>query len=171
VKNTSPAAALGFQNNQKFDVDGDHELAGGVGTRFTLVDCETVKWGGMAQITWHQPEGGSAWTNSAGGFRTTGDWELDYWELIVAFGPTFVYDNVQFYCGPFLHMVRGDMDFSGTTTDGSRAKTSQDLEEEAMLGGYAGMQMDLKENMLIYVDGQFTGKAWGIGVGTIFRMK
>jgi hypothetical protein len=171
VKTASPAPAQGFTDNQEFDVDADHELAGGFGTRFTLVDCETVKWGGMAQITWQQPEGGSAWTDSGGGYRTSGNWELDYWELIVAFGPTVVYDNVQFYGGPFIHMVRGDMDFSGTTTDGSRAKTSQDLEEEAMLGGYAGMQMDLKENMLIYVDGQFTGKAWGIGMGTIFRMK
>jgi hypothetical protein len=38
-----------------------------------------------------------------------------------------------------------------------------------MIGGYAGMQMDLYENMLFYVDGQFTGKAWGVGLGTILR--
>ena len=161
----------GFTDGQKFDVNGDHEVALGFGTRFTLKDCETVKWGGMAQMTWQSPKGGSAWTSKADpAYRTTGTWELDYWELIVAVGPTFVYDNVQFYGGPFLHMVRGDMDFSGTTTDGT-AKTSQDLEEEAMIGGFAGMQMDLSENTVFYVDGQFTGQAWGIGMGTILRVK
>jgi hypothetical protein len=171
VKTSSVPPAQAFANGQKFDVNGDHELAGGFGTRFTVADCETFKWGGMAQITWRQPEGGSAWTNSGGSYRTSGTWEMDYWELIVAFGPTFVYDNVQFYGGPFLHMVRGDMDFEGTTTDGSRAATSQDLEEENMVGGYAGMQVDLCENTLFYVDGQYTGKAWGIGLGTIMRVK
>ncbi|NQV33402.1 MAG: hypothetical protein HQ515_11985 [Phycisphaeraceae bacterium] len=168
VKAASVTATQGFNNGDKFDVNGDHEVSGGVGTRFTLADYDTIKWGGMAQITWHQPKGNSAWT--VGGFRTTGTWELEYLELIVALGPTFVYENVEFYGGPFLHMVRGDMNFAGTTNDGT-ARTSQDLKEEAMVGGYAGMQMDLCENTVFYVDGQFTGKAWGVGVGTILRME
>lgn len=168
AKTASPVPAQGFTNGQKFNVNGDHEVALGVGTRFTVKDYETVKWGGVVQMTWQKPEGGSSWND--GNYRTTGTWEMDYMEFIVAFGPTFVYDNVEFYGGPFLHLVRGDMDFEGTTTDGSRATTSQDLEEENMIGGYLGMQMDLYENMTFYVDGQYTGKAWGVGVGTILRM-
>jgi len=169
---SSGTPTQGITDGEKFDINGDHELAWGFGTRFTLTDNETVKWGGMARMTWQKPKGNSTWTAKADpGYQTTGTWELDYWEFIVAVGPTFVYDNVEFYCGPFLHMVRGDMDFAGTTTDGSRASTSQDLEEENMVGGYAGMQVDLCENTLFYVDGQYTGKAWGIGLGTIMRVK
>ena len=172
VKTASPGPTQAFGDGEKFDINGNHEVSGGLGTRFTLGGCDTVKWGGMAQITWQQPKGGSAWTaKDDATFRTNGTWELEYWELIVAIGPTFVYDNVQFYTGPFLHLVRGDLNFSGTSSDGGTSRTSQDLEEEAMVGGYAGMQMDLYENMVFYVDGQFTGKAWGIGLGTILRME
>ena len=161
-----------FTDGETFDVNGDHKPAWGFGTRFTMRDTGTVKWGGMAQMTWQKPKGNSTWTAKADpGYRINGNWELDCWELIVAVGPTFVYDNVQFYAGPMLHMVRGDLNFEGTTTDGSRATTSQDIEEETMVGGYAGMQMDLYENILFYVDGQFTGNAWGVGLGGILRTK
>jgi hypothetical protein len=166
---TSLTPSQAFSDGQKFDINGSHDLAWGFGTRFTLKDSDTIKWGGTARMTWQKPKGNSDWT--ANNYRVDGNWELDYWELIVAFGPTFVYDNVEFYTGPFLHMVRGDLNFEGTTTDGSRATTSQDLEEEAMVGGYAGMQMDLYENVVFYVDGQFTGNAWGVGMGGILRTK
>lgn len=166
----SPAGTQAFQEGESFDINGDHELAWGFGTRFTLKDEETLKWGGMAQMTWQKPKGSTAWTaKNDPSYLTDGTWELDYWELIVAFGPTFVYDNVEFYGGPFLHLVRGDLSLDATTSDPGRAGTNLDLEEEALVGAYAGMQMDLYENMLFYVDGQFTGKAWGVGLGTILR--
>ncbi|MCF7975819.1 MAG: hypothetical protein K9N55_18525 [Phycisphaerae bacterium] len=172
VKSASSAAGQAFGDGEQFDLNGSHSLAWGFGTRFTLKDCDTVKWGGMAQMTWQKPKGNSAWTaKNDPGYRVDGTWEMDYWELIVAVGPTFVYDNVQFYGGPFLHMVRGDLDFAGSTTDTSRASTSQNLKEEALVGAYAGMQFDLCRRQLFYVDGQFTGNAWGIGLGAILRME
>ncbi len=129
----------------------------------------------MVQITKQSPEGNSRWLTQdlgAGGYTIDGNWKLDTWELIVALGPTIVYDNVQFYGGPFLHLVTGDLDFNGTYASGGDtgvAATNQDLEEEATAGAYAGMQMDLYENMVFYMDGQFTGKAWGVGFGAILR--
>jgi hypothetical protein len=166
-----------FSDGEQFGINGDHKLAWGFGTRFTLGDYDTVKWGGVVQITKQSPEGNSTWHTkdmTLGGYTIDGNWELDYWELIVALGPTIVYDNVQFYGGPFLHLVRGDMDFNGNYSAGGNtgvASTSQDLEEENMVGGYAGMQMDVYENMVFYVDGQYTGKAWGIGLGAMLRTK
>ena len=180
VDSTATQATHAFEHGETFGINADHGFAWGVGTRFTLRDYETVKWGGMVQMTWQGPKGNSRWSTkdtAGGGYTIDGTWEMDYWELIVALGPTFVYDNVQFYGGPFLHVVRGDLDLNGTYTDISTgtdtgvASTSQDLEEEAMVGAYAGMQMDLYENMVFYVDGQLTGKAWGVGLGTILRTK
>lgn len=166
----------GLSEGEPFDIHGNQALAWGVGTRFTLKDLETVKWGGVAQITFHNPKGNSTWTSlSDSSYHMDGTWDMQYWELIVALGPTIVYDNVQFYGGPFLHMVRGDMDFNGVfadnTTDNGPAYTSMDMEEEALVGAYAGMQMDLYENLMFYVDGQYTGKAWGVGIGAMMRTK
>ncbi|MCP4454728.1 MAG: hypothetical protein GY809_24985 [Planctomycetes bacterium] len=164
----------GFSNGEGFDINGDHELAWGIGTRFTLRDDETVRWGGVVQMTWQSPKGNSTWAaQSGGGYTIDGTWKLDTWELIVALGPTIVYDNVQFYGGPFLHLVRGNLDFNGTYSGGDTgvASTSQKVEEESQVGVYGGMQMDLYENVLLYVDGQFTGKALGIGLGAMVRTK
>ncbi len=177
VKNSDPFVQThAFAQNEKFDINGDHEMAFGFGTRFTLKDYDTVKWGGMARITWQKPKGSSTWETiqPLDDHSISGDWELDYWELILAVGPTFVYDNVQFYGGPFLHMVRGDLNFSGTYSypgDTGSASTTQDLEEEALIGGYLGMQVDLCKTTLFYVDGQFTGKAWGVGAGAILHTR
>ncbi len=166
-----------LSDNEKFDINGKHEMAFGFGTRFTLKDYDTVKWGGMARMTWQKPSGNSSWETvkpTPDDHRISGEWELDYWELILAVGPTFVYDNVQFYCGPFLQMTRGDLNFNGTYSypgDNGTASTVQDLKEEALIGGYAGMQVDLCRTTLVYVDGQFTGKAWGVGAGAMLRTK
>ena len=180
VDSTLTQATHAFEHGENFGIHADHELAWGIGTRFTLSQSKKYRWGGMVQMTWQGPKGNSRWNTkdtAGGGYTMDGTWKLDTWELIAAFGPTLVYDNVEFYGGPFLHMVRGDLDFNGTYTDISTgnntgvASTSQDLEEEALVGVYAGMQMDLYKNMLFYMDGQFTGKAWGIGLGTMLRME
>jgi hypothetical protein len=168
----------GFWNNETFGIDNNHDLAWGVGTRFTLKKYDSVDWGGLVQMTWMNPKvGASQWTTiNDSTYQIQGDWDLDYWEIIAAFGPTIYYENVTFYGGPFIQIVRGDMTLNGAyvyqngTNTGS-ASASQDLEEESMVGGYAGIQVDLSNRLLIYLDGQVTADAWGAGLGAVLRHK
>ena len=48
-------------------------------------------------------------------------------------------------------------------------KTSGDIEEESQFGGYVGASWDVRENISCYLEGQFTGDAWGIGIGAARR--
>lgn len=176
VKSAATVATRGFSDNETFGISNNHDLAWGVGSRFTFSKSETVDWGGLFQMTWFNPKvGGSSWVSKSDPtYRINGDWDLDYWEIIVAIGPTIFYDNVTFYGGPFVQIVRGDLTLSGTYADNTNTNTgtvssSQDLEEEAMVGAYAGMQLDLTDSTLLYMDGQVTPDAWGAGVGILFR--
>jgi hypothetical protein len=176
--NPTSVPTHGFLNGETFGVDNNHDLAWGVGTRFTLKKSDSVDWGGLVQMTWMNPKAGaSQWvTRKTSIYRIEGEWDLDYWEFVAAFGPTIYYENVTFYGGPFIQIVRGDMTLNGAyvyqngTNTGS-ASASQDLEEESMIGGYAGIQVDLSDRLLIYLDGQVTADAWGAGLGAVLRHK
>jgi hypothetical protein len=77
-------------------------------------------------------------------------------------------DNLSIYGGPFLHFVNGDLDFSGETLDlGDRIgmEASGDIEEKSQFGGYIGASLDAKERTSFFLECQFTGDAWGIGIG------
>jgi len=81
-------------------------------------------------------------------------------------------DNLSVYGGPFLHLVDGDLDISGKMVDeGSEIlmKTSGDIEEESQFGGYVGASWDVRKDISCYLEGQFTGDAWGIGLGAVRR--
>ncbi|MCF7975482.1 MAG: hypothetical protein K9N55_16815 [Phycisphaerae bacterium] len=178
VESPSQPNTFGFGNGETFGIDNKHDLAWGVGTRFTLKKYDTVDWGGLVQMTWLNPRvGASQWTSvNDSTYRINGDWDLDYWEIIAAFGPTIYYENIAFYGGPFIQIVRGDMTLDGAyvyqnNSNTGTASASQDLEEESMIGGYAGMMWDLTDRMLIHVDGRFTANAWGAGIGILLRQK
>jgi hypothetical protein len=151
--------------------DGSFGLAWGVGTRATFWQDEEVSWGGLLQITWLEP--GDSSIDLSGDPVFTGDAEIDIWEVQIAVGPTLrLDDNFRVYGGPFLHFVNGDLDLSGSTVDMGtdlRVEAEGDIEEKSQIGGYVGANLDVDQNTSCCLEFQFTGDAWGIGIGAARR--
>jgi opacity protein-like surface antigen len=150
--------------------DGSFGLAWGVGTRATFWQDEEVSWGGLLQVTWLEP--GDSSIDLSGDPVFSGDAEISIWEVQIAAGPTLrLDDNFRVYGGPFLHFVNGDFDLSGETDIGFSVFTEAegDIEEKSQFGGYAGAHLDVDENTSCCVEFQFTGDAWGIGIGAARR--
>jgi len=153
--------------------DGNYGFTWGLGTRTTFWQDGEVTWGGLFQVTWAAPDDSSI--DLKGDSDFTGDAELDFREIQVAVGPTVQIEDFQIYGGPFLHFVNGDLDISGKTVDPETGldmflkSSSGDLWEESQFGGYAGAYWDVRKDISCYLEGQFTGDAWGIGIGAVRR--
>lgn len=151
--------------------DGSFGPALGFGTKATFWQDEELSWGGLCQITWLKPDDSSITLADDPVF--SGDAEIDIWEVQIAVGPTWrAFDNLCVYGGPFLHFVNGDLDLSGSTIDMGTpisVDASGDIEEESQFGGYVGSQFDLDKNTFCFIEGQFTGDAWGISIGASRR--
>lgn len=151
--------------------DGSFGLAWGFGTRATFWQDDEISWGGLFQVTWLEP--GDSSIGMSGDPVFSGDAEIDIWEVQIAVGPTFrVDDNFRVYGGPFLHFVNGDFDLSGSTVDMGdvlRVEATGDIEEKSQFGGYVGAHLDVDQNTSCCIELQFTGDAWGIGLGAARR--
>ena len=151
--------------------DGDFGFAWGFGTKATFWEDDKITWGGLFQMTWLDPDDSDISLSGDPEFSGTAD--IDFWEVQIALGPTWqVDDNLSVYGGPFLHFLNGDLDISGKTVDMGdeiRMKASGDIEEESQFGGFVGASWDMREDTTCYLEGQFTGDAWGIGIGAVRR--
>jgi hypothetical protein len=155
----------GATGNQYCGFSGDYGFAWGFGTRATLCQNEHLTWGGLFQMTWLNP--GDSGVKLRGDPTFSGDVELDFWEIQVAFGPTLKQDSFAIYGGPFLHFVRGKWELKGVT---DLVTSSADIREESILGGYGGVQWDINENTHWYSEYQLTADAWGIGTGFVWKI-
>ena len=163
-----------YNNSDTYSLDGSHDFAWGVGTRFTLLEQEKISWGGVFRMTWQNPKASTnSSVNNTYSETLTQDLDLEYWEFVFAFGPTVNFGQISLYGGPMIHFVRGDLDVTGTFTgsDNGSVKADFDVEEESVIGGYAGAQWQMAENLCWYVDGQGTGNAWAVGVGALWRVQ
>ena len=171
----SEKRANGAQGNEYRGLDGGLGFAYGLGARTTLWQDGDVTWGGLFQLTWSNPGDGSISLTPRNdtSLNLTGDAELDFWEIQVAIGPTLQLDTFSVYGGPFLHVVRGDLDISVSGVDAFsatwRVESSQDVTEQSQFGGYAGAQWDLDDRSSMYIEYQSTGDAWGVGLGAFWR--
>ena len=151
--------------------DGGFGFAWGLGTKVTIWENENITWGGLLQMTWAEPDDGSISLSSDTEF--TGDAEIEFWEVQIAAGPTWrIDDSVSIYGGPFLHFVDGDLDISGETTlldSRIGLEASGDIEEKSQFGGYVGASWEVNEGTSCFIECQFTGDAWGIGLGAAQR--
>jgi len=150
--------------------DGSFGLAWGFGTRATFWQDDEVSWGGLLQITWLEP--GDSSIDLSGDPVFTGDAEISIWEVQIAAGPTLrLDDNFRIYGGPFLHFVNGDFDLNGETDIGFKVFTEAngDIEEKSQFGGYVGAHMDVDQNTFCCLELQYTGDAWGFGIGAARR--
>jgi len=151
--------------------DGSFGFGWGFGTRATFWQGDELSWGGLFQITWLEPDDGSISLSNDPEF--SGKAKVDIREVQIAIGPTWrVDDNMRIYGGPFLHFVDGDLDISGRTVDMDTEilmEAGGDIEEESQFGGYVGAHLDVDENTSCFIECQFTGDAWGIGLGAARR--
>ena len=152
--------------------DGNFGFAWGFGTRATFWQDNKVTWGGLFQMTWVAPD--SSDISLSGDPEFSGDAEMEMLEVQISIGPTWeAADNFSVYGGPFMHFIDGDLDISyNTVLEGGleeRVKSSGDIEEKSQFGGYVGASWDVREDIACYLEGQFTGDAWGIGLGAVRR--
>jgi hypothetical protein len=155
---------LGLADAEFESYDGDYELAYGFGTKVTIEKNEQLSWGAVFQIGWSETEDSVSYDLSAFGLGIlTTDVEADWYEIQIAFGPTYKYNETcLIYGGPFVHFVDGDIDYKAFGI-------STDVEEESQFGGYIGTQIDLAENSSFFVEYQLTGDAYAIGTGISWK--
>lgn len=162
--------ACGGSGNQYYGFSGDYEAAWGFGTRVTFCQEGNLTWGGLFQMTWSGIDGSNLKLRGDPVF--SGSVELDFWEIQVAAGPTLQLEGFSIYGGPFLHFVKGDMELSGTTVSlgtTQRVESEADIREESNFGAFVGAQWDIDEDTCWYTEYQFTGDAWGAGMGIVWR--
>ena len=158
--------------------DSSYGFAWGVGTRATFHRWGPWAIGGLAQFTWFQPdEGDVSYTDPLleAGASHAGEMSLDYWTVQLSLAAVYQVDAWQFWAGPFVQFIRGDLDRNGEVVvndeDDPIAGSfdgSADLEEESQIGAHVGATWDVADEWNVWAEGQFTGDSWLIGLGLIF---
>lgn len=164
--------ASGSSGNQYYGFSSDYKIAWGFGTRTTFCQNDNLTWGGLFQMVWSGID--SSGLKLRGDPVFSGDLKLDFWEIQIAAGPTLQLDGFSIYGGPFLHFVKGDMDLEGTTVSlgvTQRVISTADIREESNFGAYVGAQWDISEDTFWYTEYQFTGDAWGAGIGIVWKFQ
>lgn len=141
---------LGLTDIEFEDFDSSSEFAYGFGTKVTFGQQDAVTWGGLFQILWSEAD------DTVLGIKD----EIDYYEIQIAFGPTYDYDGISIYGGPFLHFIDGDIKESGPGYS-----ITGDIEQESEFGGYVGLNAELTESANWQIELQFTGDAYAICTG------
>jgi hypothetical protein len=142
--------------------DGGYNVAYGVGSKVTLVKDETISWGVLFQIDWFSSD------DSGTELGEDYDIDLDLYEIIVAFGPTYsASENCRIYGGPLFYMLEGDLDIKSTSLS---IDMSADAEIDSQIGGYIGAEFDLDTNAEVFIDFVFTGDVTMVGGGISWKM-
>jgi hypothetical protein len=157
------------------DFSGSYGVAWGGGTRATF--CQSGPWsfGGLVQATWFQPADSDVeYIDPLQGSDAIqiGKASLDFWEAQVAVAAVYQVDTVRVWAGPFLQFFNGDLDRDGgiqiSGFTGS-FDASSDIKEQSQLGGYLGAQYEPSQQVNLWVEGQFTGDSWFVGVGLLYK--
>ena len=166
-----------WEGGEKFIGNMDFTVGGGL--KATFYQDDTLKIGGLCQISWTQFDG----------ILKPDDWptydypgadniKIEITEIQIAIGPAYeIEENVLIYGGPFYHYVNGALDniYTGLyilennpaglmTTEYSWA-----VEEDATYGGYIGTQMELDDGSTFNIEFQLTGVAYCIGTSIAWR--
>ena len=174
------STAGAYPGDEYTGLDCSFGSAWGLGARATFLQDGDVTWGGLVQVIWENPaEGDIELSPEPPGLPNplTGDAELDLREIQVAVGPTLQLEGFSVYGGPFLHFVDGDIEASVSGLDASgvppleRVELKEDIQEESILGIYAGIQGEADESTSWYAEYRMTADAWGIGIGAMYRFK
>jgi len=149
---------LGVSETEYYDLESTEDFTVGFAVKKTFWEREKIKWGAALAIHGYRAsesgvELGVPWT------------EEDKWhEVQIAVGPSYNDGTWCLYGGPFLHFIRGGYDLSEDGVD-----VSGDFEEDSMVGGFVGVQVDLGKNAKMGFEYQRTGSADAIGASILFR--
>ena len=146
----------------------DESFLVGGGAKFTLCRQEGIQWGLLAQVSWANLDFDEK-SYSINGHSATLSTDADLVEVQIAVGPTVgLGDALAVYGGPFLHFVGGEFDLDGTI-DGSGSEITSDLEQESILGGYVGLQLDVTQNAALSAEFQGTGAGYAVGASLRYK--
>jgi hypothetical protein len=145
-------------------------MGGGAKATFAKSEDGKVKWGILAQMSWANLDFDESYSFEGETLRLTT--QADVFEVQIAAGPTIqLTDCFSIYGGPFMRILDGNADIKGSIEDIS-AKTSTDLEQDSLYGGYIGAQLDITPRpdevtagAFLFGEGQFTGDGWGVAAG------
>jgi hypothetical protein len=167
-----PAADTGALWQQD-EFDASFGFAGGGGTRATFWKSNAWSIGGLAQFLWFNPGDSSfsvpdplipdeSWM---------GDVSLSYWQAQVSVAVAYEGDALRLWAGPFLQILRGDLDFNGQALIGGNVRTlswTSDLEESSPLGGHFGASLKVTDEWNLWAEGQVMSDFWLVSVGLVF---
>ena len=159
------------------EIDSDFGFAGGVGTRTTFYHAGPWRFGGLAQVTWFDPDDSEIqYTEPLAAdpdLVHSGMATLEYWQVQVSLAAIYQVDTWSFWGGPFMQFVDGDFERSGTAVDavlGDVGEFSADteIEQVSWLGAHFGANWNAADQWDLWVEGQVTGDSWLVGVGAVF---
>ncbi|MBN1359065.1 MAG: hypothetical protein JW993_00665 [Sedimentisphaerales bacterium] len=150
-------------------------FAWGLGSRATFCQWGPWSFGGLAQVTWLDPDSSvfSSVDPEEANRVSVGSIDLDLWQTQVSLAAAYQIDTLSFWAGPFLEFTEGELERSGRVlTDGvdsgSFMATSQ-IEERSQFGLHFGVQWEKSDALSAWVGGQLTSDSWSIGVGGIIQ--
>lgn len=146
----------------------DEVLVLGGGAKWTLYDNAGFGWGLLTQVSWAKYDfDGKSY--SVGAHAVTLSPEFEIVEVQIATGPTLELNkDITFFGGPFLYFLNGDADFEGTI-DGSQSTITADLDQESLLGGYIGAELELGQNVVVSFEVQATSGSSGMGGQLVWK--
>ncbi|MHC4216753.1 MAG: hypothetical protein ACYSWP_25695 [Planctomycetota bacterium] len=167
VESNAFIANFGYGATTKF-FDGSYGPYFGFGTKLTFRKEEQLSWGAMFQMDWTNSDDDDLFELN---FLDDEDVEVEYYEIIVAVGPTYeMNEQLRIYGGPFFYMLDGEYDLEiNRSFSDSGLKLSFDIEEESQFGGYVGAEVDVTEKAPLIVELQFTADSWGFGAGIGYK--
>ena len=146
----------------------DEVLVLGGGAKWTLYDSAGFGWGLLAQMSWAEYDFDGR-SYSVGAHAVTLSPEFEIVEVQIATGPTLeLNEDITFFGGPFLYFLNGDADFEGTI-DGSQSSITADLDQESLLGGYVGAEIEVGQNAVVSFEVQTTSGSLGMGGQLVWK--
>ncbi len=146
----------------------DESFLLGGGAKFTLHRNENISWGLLTQMSWTEYDFDQR-ISTINGHSATLSTDAEFFEVQIAVGPTVdLSDALSVYGGPFLHFIGGELELDGTI-DGSDSKVTSDLEQESILGGYIGLQLNLSQHTAMSAELQGTGAGYALGASLRYR--
>lgn len=159
---------------QRSTYGGGHGFAYGIGTRATVCRWGPWSFGGLAQVTWLDPDGDDFVARDPEAANTifTGCIDIDAWQAQVALAAVYQIDTLHFWTGPFLQFTEGHYDRNGEIfVDEVRSGTfraSGDIEEASRVGVHCGVTWEASPRFHYHMEGQFASDSWLFGLGLTF---
>jgi len=162
---------FGAANADQNDFDGDYGFSGGFATKITLFKDGNLSLGALYQMQLSRSRGSfTADPNFLFPDLEVGvvdiDAEADWFEIQAAAGPTYQMGGLRIYGGPVLYYIDGDIEYDVADTDLS---FTIDFDQKTYFGGYAGVELNLRDNSYLYVEYQATDDAEAVGGGICWR--